>query len=261
MSEAFLSGRTALVTGGGRGAGAAIAEALARAGAAVVVAARTGSEVEAVAARLTAAGAQAWAFACDVGDAGSIEQLAASVGGHAGPVDILVNNAGIALGAPLARTTLDDWDRVMRVNATGTFLCTRTWVPGMTARGWGRIVNIASIAGLAGDRYLSAYAASKHAVVGFTRAVAAEVAAKGVTVNAVCPTYLETDMTDTSLQAIVEATGRSRAEALESIVARSPQKRLVTPAEVAAAVVYLCSEAARGVTGTSLVIDGGELRR
>jgi NAD(P)-dependent dehydrogenase (short-subunit alcohol dehydrogenase family) len=176
-------------------------------------------------------------------------------------VDILVNNAGVAHAAPLARTSVSDWERLMRVNATGTFLCTRTWLPGMAERGWGRVINIASTAGLAGDRYISAYAASKHAVVGFTRSVAAEVAARGVTVNAICPTYLDTAMTEGSVARIVETTGRSREEARAALAARSPQGRLITPEEVAAAVVYLCGEPARGITGATLTIDGGELRR
>lgn len=261
MIGATLQGRTAIVTGGGRGAGAAIAEALANAGAGVVVASRTMAEVAAVAARLTAAGGRAWAFRCDVADAGSVAALARAAADHAGTIDILINNAGIAFASPLAKTSLDDWQRVLAVNATGTFLCTRTWLPDMAARGWGRIVNIASTAGLSGDRYIAAYAASKHAVVGFTRAVAAEVAGKGVTVNAVCPSYLDTDMTQATLDGITATTGRDRAAALQAIVERSPQKRLVTPAEVAAAVVFLCGEQARGITGESMVIDGGELRR
>jgi NAD(P)-dependent dehydrogenase (short-subunit alcohol dehydrogenase family) len=256
-----LHGRTALVTGGGRGAGAAIAEALAAAGASVVVASRTVAEVEAVAARLTASGARAWAFPCDVADAEGVAALARAVSAQVPAIDILVNNAGIAFASPLAKTSLDDWQRVMAVNATGTFLCTRTWLPDMLTRGWGRIVNIASTAGLSGDRYITAYTASKHAVVGFTRALAAEVASKGVTVNAICPSYLDTGMTQATLDRISATTGRDRDAALHAIVERSPQKRLVTPAEVAAAVVFLCGEAAQGITGESLVIDGGELRR
>lgn len=261
MTTRPLDGRRALVTGGGRGAGAAIAEALAGAGAAVVVSARTAAEIDAVAARVREAGGRAWAFRCDVADETGVAALARAVEAEAGHVDILINNAGIALAAPLAKTSLADWQRVMTVNATGTFLCTRAWLPGMVARGWGRVVNIASVAGLSGDRYIAAYAASKHAVVGFTRAVAAEVAAKGVTVNAICPTYLETAMTEETLARITSTTGRSREDALAAIVARSPQQRLITPAEVAAAVLYLCGDDARGVTGESLVIDGGELRR
>jgi 3-hydroxybutyrate dehydrogenase len=256
-----LGGRTALVTGGGRGTGAAIALALTRAGAAVVVAARTKSQVDAVAERLSATGARVSAFQCDVSDLASVAALAEAVGHDVGAVDILVNNAGVAMAAPVAKTTLEDWRRVMDVNATGTFLCTRAWLPAMVAREWGRIVNIASTAGLSADRYISAYAASKHAVVGFTRAVAAEVASEGVTVNAVCPTFLDTEMTDQTLTRIAEKTGRDRAAALESVVAKMPQKRLITPEEVAAAVLFLCTDEARGITGTSLVIDGGELRR
>jgi len=261
MNAPTLTGRTALVTGGGRGVGAAIAEALAHAGATVLVAARTKSEVDAVAGRLVAGGARSWAFRCDVSDPASVAALAHAASAAAGPIDILVNNAGIALAATVAQTSLDDWQQVMGVNATGTFLCTQAWLPEMLVRGWGRIVNIASTAGLSADRYISAYAASKHAVVGFTRAVAAEVASKGITVNTVCPTYLETDMTQTTLDRIAERTGRDRAAALQAIIDRSPQKRLVTPEEVAAAVLFLCGDHARGITGESLVIDGGELRR
>ncbi len=256
-----LNGRVALVTGGGRGAGAAIAGALARAGAAVVVAARTKAQVDAVAERLTADGARVWAFQCDVADPVSVERLTHASREAAGAVDILVNNAGVAFAAPVGKTTLDDWNRMIRVNATGTFLCTRAWLAPMVERGWGRIVNVASIAGLSADRYISAYAASKHAVIGFTRAVAAEVADKGVTVNAVCPTYLDTAMTDEGIDRIVSITGRDRDAARQALVARVPQKRLIAPDEVAGAVVFLCSEQARGITGSSLVIDGGELRR
>ncbi|HUE90180.1 MAG TPA: SDR family NAD(P)-dependent oxidoreductase [Vicinamibacterales bacterium] len=261
MNKPPLMGRTALVTGGGRGAGAVIASALAAVGAAVVLAARTKSEIDVVAERLSANGARVWAFDCDVSDPVSVEGLARSTAATAGRIDILVNNAGIGFAAPLAKTSLEDWQRVIGVNATGTFLCARTWLPGMLESGWGRIINIASVAGLSGDRYISAYAASKHAVVGFTRAMAAEVATHGVTVNAVCPTYLDTEMTQATLDRIVASTGRDRGSALDTIVAKSPQKRLVTPEEVAAAVVFLCGEHARGITGESLVIDGGELRR
>ncbi len=261
MSTPQLRGRIALVTGGGRGAGAAIAEALAREGAAVVVTARTETEIGEVAARLREQGARAWAWPCDVGDEASVAALASTVEKEAGAVDILVNNAGIAHAAPISRTTLDDWQRLWRVNATGAFLCTRAWLPGMTERGWGRIINIASTAGLSGDRYISAYAASKHAMIGLTRSVAAEVAAKGVTVNAVCPTYLDTPMTEASVTRVVETTGRTREDALAALLARTPQGRLVTPEEVAGAVVFLCSDAARGMTGSTITLDGGELRR
>jgi len=261
MNITSLSGRSALVTGGGRGAGAVIASTLASAGASIVLAARTKSEVDAVAERLSAGGARVWAFECDVSDPASVEVLARSTADTAGRIDILVNNAGIGFAAPLGKTSFEDWQRVIGVNATGTFLCVRTWLPSMLEAGWGRIINIASVAGLNGDRYISAYAASKHAVVGFTRAIAAEVASRGVTVNAICPTFLDTEMTQATLNQIVASTGRDRGSALDAIVAKSPQKRLITPEEVAASVVFLCSEHARGITGESLVIDGGELRR
>jgi 3-hydroxybutyrate dehydrogenase len=261
MSSTSLDGRLALVTGGGRGAGAAIAQALARAGAAVVVTARTAAEIDAVAERLRAAGSRAWSWTCDVSSEASVAALTETVAAQAGPVDILVNNAGIARAAPLARITLDDWNTLLGVNATGTFLCTRAFLPAMAARGWGRVVNIASTAGLSGDRYIAAYAASKHAVVGFTRSVAAEVAAHGVTVNAVCPTYLDTPMTEASIDRVVEVTGRSRADALEALIGRTPQRRLISPDEVAATVRFLCSDDARGITGSAVALDGGELRR
>ncbi len=174
-------------------------------------------------------------------------------------MDILVNNAGIAHSAPLIRTDLGDWNRLLAVNATGTFLCTRAFLPGMIERGWGRVVNVASVAGLAGARYIAAYAASKHAVIGLTRSAAAEVAERGVTVNAICPGYVDTPMTTESLRRIAEKTGRSEAEALDAILAGTPQRRLIEPDEVAHAVISLCAEAARGINGQSIVIDGGEL--
>lgn len=261
MNQGPLSGRIALVTGGGRGAGAVVARSLADAGAAVAVTARTEAEIGVVAARLTERGADAWAFPADVSSPESVEALKRVVLERAGRVDILVNNAGVSFAAPLTRTSHEDWQRVLAVNATGTFLCARAFLPGMLAERWGRVVNIASVAGLSGDRYISAYAASKHAVVGFTRAVAAEVALKGVTVNAICPTYVDTEMTEATLGQIEQATGRNRQAALEAILGRTPQKRLVTPEEVGATVVFLCGEAARGITGEALAIDGGELRR
>lgn len=263
MSPLELAGRTAVVTGAGRGIGQAVARSLAEAGAAVVVAARTGREIEAVAAEISGEGHRALAVRCDVTDPASVERLAEEASRLAedagGTVDILVNNAGAAHSAPVHKTELEDWNRMLAVNATGTFLCTRALLPGMMERGWGRIVNVASVAGLTGARYIAAYAASKHAVIGLTRCTAAETAARGVTVNAVCPGYVDTPMTTESLRRIAEKTGRSAEEALQAILAGTPQKRLIQPTEVAHAVLSLCHEEARGINGGSIVIDGGEL--
>jgi NAD(P)-dependent dehydrogenase (short-subunit alcohol dehydrogenase family) len=174
-----------------------------------------------------------------------------------GAVDVLVNNAGVAESAPLARTTLADWRRQLDVNATGAFLCTRAAVPGMVERGSGRVVTVASTAGLAGGRYVAAYTASKHAAVGLMRAVAAEVAGSGVTANAVCPSYVRTPMTERTLERISEKTGRSREEALATLEASTPLGRLLEPEEVAEAVWYLASDLAAAVNGHALVLDGG----
>jgi 3-hydroxybutyrate dehydrogenase len=254
-----LEGRTAVVTGGGRGIGAAVARALAEAGAAVVVAARTRGEVDQVAAELQAEGRVAWALDCDVSQARSVAELARMAAGRAGHIDILVNNAGLAHSAPLQRLALEDWNRLFAVNATGTFLCTQAFVPGMMERKWGRVVNVASVSGLTGARYIAAYAASKHAVVGFTRCVAAEVAAHGVTVNAVCPGYVDTAMTRESVERIVNKTGLPREKALQALLQRNPQRRLIRPEEVAHVVLSLCDENARSINGQAVVMDGGAL--
>ena len=172
-------------------------------------------------------------------------------------VDVLVNNAGIGSGAPLARTTLEDWRAHMNVNATGAFLCTRAVVGGMIARGDGRIVTVASVAGLTGSRYTSAYTASKHAAVGLMRATAAEVAGTGVTANAVCPGYVDTAMTDRTVENIVARTDRTEEEARAEITKLTPLGRLLDPEEVAAAVVYLASPEAAAINGQAIVLDGG----
>ena len=172
-------------------------------------------------------------------------------------VDVLVNNAGIGSGAPLARTTLEDWRAHMDVNATGAFLCTRAVVGGMIARGDGRIVTVASVAGLAGSRYTSAYTASKHAAVGLMRATAAEVAGTGVTANAVCPGYVDTAMTDRTVENIVARTDRTEEEARAEITKLTPLGRLLDPEEVAAAVVYLACPEAAAINGQAIVLDGG----
>jgi NAD(P)-dependent dehydrogenase (short-subunit alcohol dehydrogenase family) len=160
----------------------------------------------------------------------------------------------------LLRTSLEEWRRLLAVNATGTFLCTQALLPGMLERGWGRVVNLASVAGLEGAKYIAAYCAAKHAVVGFTRALAIETAGSGVTVNAVCPGYVGTPMTDTAVGLVAQRTHRSRAEALQAILAHAGQPRLVTADEVAATIVALCDDAAAALTGQTLVLDAGALR-
>jgi NAD(P)-dependent dehydrogenase (short-subunit alcohol dehydrogenase family) len=254
-----LEGKRAVVTGGGRGIGAAVARALAAEGAAVLVAARSLAEVEAVAGELREIGCEAWAATCDVTDPLAVAALVRTAEERLGGVDILVNNAGIANSAPLRSLTLEVWNRTFAVNATGTFLCTQAFVPGMVERGWGRVVNVASIAARAGAAYIAAYAASKHAVLGFTRSVAAELATTGVTVNAVCPGYVDTAMTTDSVDRIVAKTSLTAEQARQAILKTSPQNRLLEPEEVAFQVVNLCDPRAKGITGQAIVLDGGGL--
>lgn len=192
-------------------------------------------------------------------DPASVADLALTAAERLGPVDILINNAGTSSSAPLHHLTLEEWNRLFAVNATGTFLCTQAFVPGMIERGWGRVINVASVTGLAGARYIAAYAASKHAVLGFTRSVAAELATTGVTINALCPGYVDTPMTDASIARIVAKTGRPAEEARAAILATSPQHRLIEPEEVAQMALSLCHDQARGINGQAIVIDGGGL--
>lgn len=254
-----FAGKVALVTGGGRGIGAEIARSLAREGVAVGVSARTESEVRKVVEEIRAAGGRAQDF---IADLSKVEEAAALVGkvqAALGPLDFLINNAGIAGSAPVIKQTLDEWNRIFAINVTATFICTQAALPGMIARGSGRIVNIASVAARFGARYIAAYAASKHAVLGFTRCVAAEVAANGITANAVCPGFVDTEMVSDSVARIVSKTGLSSEEALDNIKSQSPQKRLLTTSEVAAMVTMLCSEEGRGINGQAIVMDGGGL--
>jgi 3-hydroxybutyrate dehydrogenase len=256
-----MTGRNAVITGGGRGVGAAVAARLAAAGVTVIVASRTADQVESVAEALRIKGYAAHAETCDVADPRSVERLAQRAEKRLGSIDILVNNAGTALASALHKTTLEDWNRLFAINATSAFLCLKAIMPGMLQRRWGRVINIASIAGLRGDRYIAAYAASKHALVGLTTSAAAEAAPHGVTVNAICPGYLRTEMTRESVERIMKTTGRTEQEALDAILQTTPQRRLIEPTEVADAVAFLCTDGAAGVNGAALVIDGGELRR
>lgn len=250
-----LHGQHAVVTGGNRGIGAAIADALAGAGAIVTITGRDRAKLDetghAIAARH---GHPITIVECDVSDEASVASAFEAIG----RVDILVNNAGQAEGAKLSDTTLELWNRLLAVNLTGTFLCTRSVIDGMIARGSGRIINIASTAGLRGASRISAYCASKHGVVGFTRAIAAETARSGVTVNAVCPSYTETEMTERTLDAVATRRKTDRDGALDLIAKTIPIGRLIKPEEVAALVLYLCSPEAAAITGHAIAVDGGE---
>jgi NAD(P)-dependent dehydrogenase (short-subunit alcohol dehydrogenase family) len=249
-----VSTRVALVTGGGRGIGRAIALRLATDGLAVAVAARSRDQVEETAAAVRATGARALAVTLDVTDAASVAAAVARTAGDLGGVDVLVNNAGIAESAPLARTDVDFWERHLSVNATGPYLMTRATLPGMLARGWGRVINVASLAGLFGSPYVAAYTASKHALVGFTRALAAEVSGKGVTVNALCPGFVATDIVWNGARNIVAKTGKSFEDAVRALAAMNPGRRLIEPDEVAEAAARLVEDAM--TNGECVVLDG-----
>jgi len=257
-----LRNKLALVTGGGRGIGRAIALGLAREGASVAVAARTSSQVEQVADEIRrGTQSESLALACDVSDPESVRRMFADVTGKFGKgVSILVNNAGIAESAPLIKTDDDLWLRHLAINLNGTFYCTRAALPAMLEQGWGRIINIASIAGKAGAPYIAAYAASKHGVLGLTSSAALEVAARGITVNAICPGYVDTEMTSRALEHIRAKTGRPAAETLEAIKNMSAQKRLITVEEVAALALLLASDEGRGINGQAISVDGGTVR-
>jgi 3-hydroxybutyrate dehydrogenase len=252
-----LSGRRALVTGGGKGIGRATALALARAGAEVAVAARTLSDVEAVAAEVRAVGVRAHAVAADVSEAAQVREMFRSTRAALGPLDILVSAAGIAPSAPLPRTSDETWAQVLAVNLSGPFFCLREALPEMAERGWGRVVHIASIAGKVAQPYIAAYVASKHGLLGLTKVAALETALEGVTVNAVCPGYVDTPMTDGGVARIAEKTGLAASEVRRHLEQMSPQKRMVGAEEVAALVVFLCGEEAGGITGQALNVDGG----
>lgn len=243
-----LSGKRALVTGGGRGIGRSIAERLVAEGATVFVSGRSADELGA-----TAEAIGARAVVADLGERAAVATLAAAVG----DLDILVNNAGQADSAPLDKTTDELWDRLLEINATAPFRLTRAFVPGMASRGWGRVINIASNAGVSGYAYTAAYCASKHALVGQTRALAVDLARTGVTINAICPGWVATAMVDDATARIAEKTGRSVADARATLAAMNPQKRLIEPSEIAYVVAMLCADGARSIHGQTLVIDGG----
>ena len=256
MTAAALAGRHALVTGAGRGIGAAIAARLVAEGARVTVLSRTQAEIDAVATRL---GSAAQALTADVTQAEdtrrAFEQAAASFG----PIDILVNNAGQARSGLLHKAPEELWHQMLSVNLTGVYHGIRAALPGMLERGFGRIANIASTSGLRGYPYVAAYCAAKHGVIGLTRALALEVAQRGVTVNAVCPGFTETALIENAIANIRKVTGRSAEAAREALTRTNPQGRLIEPAEVAHAVAWLCLPGSESVTGQSIAVAGGEV--
>lgn len=250
----MLNGKTALITGGGRGIGREIALTFARRGARIAVAARTAEQVEQVASEI---GNGAIALVCDVSDPQSVARMFSDMRERLGDAHILVNNAGIAESATIVNTTDELWHRHISINLSGTFYCTRAALPSMLKKGWGRVINIASIAAKTGAPYVAAYTASKHGVLGLTRTVALEVATTGVTVNAICPGYVDTEMVTRGIEQITRKTKRTPEEALDALKKMSPQNRLVTPEEVAALALLLASDEGRGITGQGINIDGG----
>ncbi len=244
-----MKGKRVLVTGGGSGAGADLALGFAKAGAQVVI---CGRRLDALA-KIAAQHSGIRALECDVTDEASVQRLFA----QAGALDIVIANAGQADSAPFHKTSLDQWNAMLSVNLTGVFLTFREGLRQMT--GWGRLVAVCSTAGVKGYAKVAPYAAAKHGVMGLVRSLALEVAKGPVTVNAICPGFLDTEMTDQSIRIISEKTGRSTAQAKAALEGLNPQGRLFAPSEVTAAALYLCSEGAQGVNGQSIVIAGGEV--
>ena len=249
-----LAGRHALVTGGGTGIGAAIATTLARAGALVTICGRRQQPLQTIA----EGDSNIRAMTADVTDETSVAKLYQQAEAAGEPIDIVVANAGMAESAPAHRTSLDLWTRTLNVNLTGAFLTVKPALAGMRERGRGRIVFIASTAGLKGYAYVAPYVAAKHGVVGLARALAVETAATGITVNAVCPGFTDTPMLNESIRHIVETTKRNEANVRADLAERNAQARFVQPKEVADVVLWLCSDAAAAVTGQAIAVSGGE---
>lgn len=244
-----LAGKRVLITGGGSGSGADLARGFAEAGARVVIAGRRILPLQAVAARLP----DCQTIVADVTDEASVTAMFAA----AGPCDIVIANAGAADSAPMARTTLDQWNAMIAVNLTGVFLTLRAGLNQMP--GWGRLISVASTAGLKGYAKVVPYAAAKHGVIGLTRSLALEIARRDITVNALCPGFLDTEMTDHSIEVIMQKTGRDAASAKAALEAINPQNRLIQPAEVTAAALWLCGAGSQGINGQAITIAGGEL--
>jgi NAD(P)-dependent dehydrogenase (short-subunit alcohol dehydrogenase family) len=255
-----LRGQQVVITGGGRGIGAAVALELGRLGGRITLLGRTSASLERQRAELEARfDRPVGTVVVDLTQPDSVEQAFASLPTDSGPPSILVNNAGTARGAPFTRTDLSLWQEMLGLNLTGAYLCIRQVLPAMLEAGYGRIVNVASTAGLVGYRYVSAYCASKHGLIGLTRALALETARSGVTVNAVCPGYTDTDLTSTAIERISQQTSRAAETIRAELVRNNPLGRLIQPSEVAQAVGWLCLPSSAAITGQSIVVAGGEV--
>jgi len=255
-----LRGRHAVVTGGGRGIGRAIAIELARLGADVTLMGRDMAALEAHAKKIRECyPVKVHAVPADMSEPESIRAAFATAAEQLGAVSVLINNAGIAHAAPILRTGLEKWNEMISVDLTAPFLCIQQVLKAMTAAGFGRIVNVSSTAGLTGYAYVTAYCAAKHGLIGLTRALAIEVAKSGVTVNAVCPGYTDTDLVANTVNNIVSKTDRTPEQALNELIVHNPQGRLVAPEEVAGAIGWLCLPGSQSITGQSIVVAGGKL--
>jgi NAD(P)-dependent dehydrogenase (short-subunit alcohol dehydrogenase family) len=253
----LLAGKRAVVTGAGRGIGRSIALALAQAGANVAVTARTSSEIEQLVAEIQEMGRKSIAVTCDVTDPQQVTHMATTLIEGLGGVDILVNNAGNAGSHKFLNHPDELWQRMLSINLTSVYYVTKAFVPALIDQRHGRIINIASIASRVGGSYIAAYTAAKHGVLGLTRALAVELMPYNITVNAICPGYVNTPMTDASVSNIVSRTGMPESKAREALENTSPQKRLIEPEEVAAIAVFLAQDSNRGITGQAINIDGG----
>ena len=251
-----LSDQHALVTGAGQGIGEAIARQLLAQGVRVTVLGRRAEPLQKL---VTEHSQQCQMVLADVADESQVKAAFAQAVQAQGAINILVNNAGQASSTPFMKMDAAHWQQMLNVNLTGTMLCIQQVLPAMAAAGYGRIVNVASTAGLVGYAYVAAYVAAKHGVVGLTRALALEFAQKGITVNAVCPGYTETEIVKTSIDRVVAKTGRTEEDAMAEFVKGNPQKRLVQPQEVADAVLWLCGQGASAITGQSIAVAGGEV--
>lgn len=259
MEFVRLAGKTAIVTGGGRGIGEAIALALAAEGCAVAVAGRSEAHLEKVAGKIRESGRESMAVRCDVTDPHSVKELFGKAKQKWEELDILVNNAGQSHSDLLARVSFETWNQMLAINLTGTFLCCQAALQWMLPQKSGRIINIASTAAKMGFRYAGAYAAAKHGVLGLTRSMALETATSGITVNAVCPGWVSTDMVEKAVTTISGKTKVSEEKAREILANDSPQKRILDPEEIASTVVWLACEQARGITGQAIDVSGGQV--